>query len=127
MNDSVQVSGVDKKSAETAAKAGKPKNKAVKTKDKGTKKVVTAPTWDFTGKIQNIKVGQQVSSSSVFTATLHHRKDVRTFMLDATDPVRFNALASVLTAAMSTRSKVRLKTVANGDGAPIISELEVRA
>lgn len=83
--------------------------------------------FDFVGKVESVNIKLDGTSSHQFLFNLINKKgEGRSFLLDASEPLRFSAMASLLTAAFVAKKKVSVRTVANASGLAFAGELEVR-
>ncbi len=124
---------VEAKTPATEPKAKKAKQKASPDPlSKSTKKVLkdkkaARVKFEFVGKVESINIKGDGTSSHQFLFSLINKKgEHRSFLLDQSEPLRFSAMASLLTAAFAAEKKVSIRTAANASGPAFAGELEVR-
>ena len=84
--------------------------------------------FEFAGRVTSINVNGAGPNSYQFLFTLENKKGKdNAYLLDPAEPMRFNAMASLLCAAYAAGAKVHIRKVPSPSGPAYAAELEVHA
>jgi hypothetical protein len=115
---SVAVKENSKKKAESAKSYPKKLAKKAKSDDS---------EFEFVGRVESINVkGVGVNSNQFLFSLIDKKGAHKSYLLDPSEPLRFSAMANLLTAASTSGAKVKIRSALNPGGPNFAGELEIR-